>query len=481
MLRFCSKRWYTTVSSDEVSTLLRNLSIKPTMETASRFESLVEELDDASERSRLCDQVLGKLRPTTKDSMLITTLNHLRVEDTSLASILNLLHIMTTLGQSNVKNLKEAKYITQFLSKYCDSNINLVRTLERLVDESLTPLSANTLIIMYIRTGDLSKALRFLLRISQQNLRIRDSTVEMLMMHCSYKGDFHSVRIVKEIADFFNYEIYPRTWSVVYSCAIEQGEIAYCRERLGHMLCYTFIENGTIVALAELLERHASIGEMGSILKTARRKSSLTPELHGRLRRTMVESFALRDGFRNSWKFLSQSHEKGMLEVTDYPNLLNKFQLTLREGQADALLIKMQSNDPVELKCFYLSLAIAKSVEVDRLENIITILITNPRLKRHLNEESIWQLICGLKRSGDNHQLDMVLTLLLSSHLKLWKPKTVNQLLKLVLESQYWFKAFEVIKIIRIPNYKFDEQVASKIKSLCLDNNLDLKTIEMYM
>jgi hypothetical protein len=412
---------------------------------------------------------------------MITALQHLKVEDASFETLLNLIHIMNTIGEISVQAIPEAKLITSFIAHYSDKNPKVIEVVKRSMKGIENTFNRNTLAMLYLRNNQLNEAFNYIVKVSEGGGRVRGSSIELLIIHYTHLEQLDKVKYLLKLAHFLNYDIYPRTYSDVITKAIQLNDKLFCHEQLGTILDHTFIDNGTLVALAELLEDTISTGQMGKIHNIATAKGSFPPDLSGRLRRAMTENFALTCGFRSAWKHLSMTHQKGMLRVVDFPNLLDKFIVSGKEHKVHGYLTEMLRDRPPELKAFLMSLAITKSFHEEKIEILIRQLQKHPQFRRYLNEECIWQFAKGLRFFQDDCQIEGFLSVLLSSDLQIRTKKIVDYLADVVLNSSYWFKLFQVLELVTVPNYKLPDHCASRLRELCEKKNVNIDRVNKFL
>ncbi|CDR37572.1 CYFA0S01e12420g1_1 [Cyberlindnera fabianii] len=424
-------------------------------------------------KSVISSSVLQSLEYSPKNQQSIQlALQNLNPENVSDETIQIIITIVGSIKDPSQLDSPFEKSLINFFTTLVHHNPSIIEFLQDSIPfEGSHIFINNILTLLYIHTNQLTSAVQFIERITASSKRVYSSTIELLLIHLSNHGELTKAAIILRLAHDENYKIYPRTHSEFLSKAIQFGNVHVCAKNYQHVLSKTYIDNGSLVALAELLVRRISAREMASLCSIASSKASMTPDLNARLRRAVVENFSWTKGVNVGLQFLSMTHLKGGLRCEDYPVMQSYFKVSERGDRATRTLFEglKRKDFPGPVKKFYLAMTVAKLVEQDRLSTALTILKSNSMFLSMLNADAVWQLVKGLRVTNTQTDFDSFVDILVRSETVIRERRVIDPLVKSLVNSEYWFLTFKILSQLQNEHYRFDTETAEALAAHCRD------------
>ncbi|ONH70155.1 hypothetical protein BON22_0297 [Cyberlindnera fabianii] len=366
-------------------------------------------------KSVISSSVLQSLEYSPKNQQSIQlALQNLNPENVSDETIQIIITIVGSIKDPSQLDSPFEKSLINFFTTLVHHNPSIIEFLQDSIPfEGSHIFINNILALLYIHTNQLTSAVQFIERITASSKRVYSSTIELLLIHLSNHGELTKAAIILRLAHDENYKIYPRTHSEFLSKAIQFGNVHVCAKNYQHVLSKTYIDNGSLVALAELLVRRISAREMASLCSIASSKASMTPDLNARLRRAVVENFSWTKGVNVGLQFLSMTHLKGGLRCEDYPS--------------NSMFLSM------------------------------------------LNADAVWQLVKGLRVTNTQTDFDSFVDILVRSETVIRERRVIDPLVKSLVNSEYWFLTFKILSQLQNEHYRFDTETAEALAAHCRD------------
>jgi hypothetical protein len=183
-------------------------------------------------------------------------------------------------------------------------------------------------------------------------------------------------------------------------------------------------------------------------------------------------------GFRRGFRFLERLRHKTALSVKSYPQFIERVNVSAKTRKVErTLLQRMNYSIAISLKRFYLNLILAKLSSVDRVQTGLEILTIHPKIRRHMDLESIELLVEGIDLNNSTRtssNVEMLIQLLehkgrvnLSA-----KKSLLDSILRLIINSDYWFKVFKIWDLVKLKSYVMGPELAEILEKKSQENGL---------
>ncbi|KAH3666717.1 hypothetical protein WICMUC_005534 [Wickerhamomyces mucosus] len=468
-----------TQHQSDINLLLSKVPNTKDKETIKIFERIINTISE-SNKSLLSQNILKIIPASTKNKKVLNlALQNIKSEHVDQETLSNVLTIVNKLSQLKSKDLSldTQHCLTEFFTNLNKIDKELILKFETSIIGFENIFNRSLLISLYLQKGQILKAYEYAKNIIAQKQRLRGSCLELIIHHLSHREQLDKASQILNSMIENNYEIYPRTYSVFFNKAIDLNNNYICMTYFDKIIGNTYIDNGSLIRLAEIISDVGFIRQIREIFKRSLMKGSIPRDHLARYYRLFVEMKTRSRGFIRGFKFLSRHYESKFnntkLNVLDYPNLLEKVIVSAKEENVSKTVLKRLSyKEPFAIKRFYLDLVVQKLIQNNNLEIALQMLVNNNEIGKIITDETI-RLILLSSRSGhsmDNSSIKLLIELLVKHSIKLSKLSDIYKLnlLRVVISNEEsWIYSFKLIQLI---DYKFNsfknEQIHSEEASL---------------
>lgn len=453
----------------QVNTLYSKIHNPKDPEPPIIFTNLASRLPK-EEISIIAANVLGSIVPSSKNRFFLqNVLESVELKDINNRDILDGLILMVhkLSKHSSVPKEIQTKLIKIFLEYANDYTID--RMSQGLVEFD-GGFNKHVLVAMLLKLKKYDDAYQLVMETLENLGKIRFTTVEITIQHLCFVNQVEKAGNVLEQAMKHRRVVYPRTLSIFLSKAVEMGEFKVVSKFQNHILQRTYIENGTLVRLAECLAESGHMQHLFNIRQIASNKGSFPPEFMERIDKSIAEGYAKTKNFNKAWSYIESCNDGSKeLEVVDYPFLKSLISVEFVDSTRTLMLRKMTSSQD-NLKKFMLNLVIAKFCEEGEISCALRLIDETPIVQPYINENTILQLIHGADITSDQDALKEIYELIESRDLKFAQRKTLDLVVSTFLESDYWFYIFKILERSEV-EFKIRPNLFSKLEIKCKEYN----------
>ncbi|CCH41558.1 hypothetical protein BN7_1099 [Wickerhamomyces ciferrii] len=412
--------------------------------------TILEQIQDHASNRRLLEAVLS-----TVDSQAL-----------SMNAINNLAQLVPKIEKSYnaITPVLQAKFAQVFKEHSSDELISKFISNE---DAQCGKLLKHILIIMLLKSKRYSEASNIVHRSLQNRSKLSPITIELLVLHLCELNDVDEInkaRIILGLAKTQAYPIHARTFSTLLTKAVQLNDYETCYKIQRNIRDRTYVDNGTLIKLAESLVHKGAYQMVWGIEKEIGRKKSFSPEFIERLNIAVVESVAVKEGFTKAWNKLKEIHQGQELFVVDYPYLIKSFVLIKDQDELNFFIHKELNVESDELKKFIINLIVKKMADSGEVKKMLLILKNSPTLRSYIRENVILQLIHGSLVLEDSTILKEVYDLVEELGMKFHEKKTVNLFISAFTGTEYSSYIPKVLDLVAIENFKLRYDINKKLK-----------------
>jgi len=451
----------------QISTLLERIPGSEDVNNQAILRGIIGKLPE-DQMSKVSARVLGLTNASIKNNVLINlALQTVKPEDISPQVLENLVRIAHELSTQKKPPKPVQTELTKIFLAACDDE--LIEKIRLGIEEYDGAFNKSVLVTLLLKTKRYGEAHELVLNTLRAGGRIRGFAIELVINHLCHLNKLHESEELIRLATLPSgrrYDLFPRTYSTFLSKAVELNEHSICRRIHKHILDRTYIDNGTLVRLAECLAHDRDFFCIYGLKEIAMKKRSFPPDFMKRINRSIVDCIAHVQYFEKAWEVLEEFHQGEELEVVDYPYLKNSINIEDSDELNNLLHGKMKLVDH-QLRQFALNLVVSRLAEARKVGEAYHLINRSDSLKAHVNESTILQLAHGADIAGDIDTLNRTCELVISLDLKLKQRKTIDLLLMTILDTDYWFQSFKMLERCEIEDYAIRPELFSKLKAKC--------------
>lgn len=428
------------------------------------FRELITKVPEAN-TSLISAKILLLINASTKNiELLKLALQNVKSEDLDQDALDNMIIIVNKFSKLKSIPTEVQQLFSQIFIERCNDEI--IQKFSLGLQEYNGSFNKHVYITLLLKTKKYDEAFDLVKTTLESHGPLRSTSIELLLQHLCHLGEIQKAAEILKLAKEEKHTIYPRTYSVFLSKAVEMNEYEVVSKFQKYILERLYVDNGTLVRLTESLVHAGDFYQIKGLKKLAQTKSSFPEDFMKRIDRSIVESAATFMTFENAFKQLEEVHRGDELEVIDYPYLLGKLEFKGFDNMHEFVHKKMGLTDK-NLKKFVLNLVVTKLCNEGDVDSALLLIKKSDLLAQYVTENTILQLSHGAEITKNEEAPREICDLVESLDLKFSKAKTINQLLSVLVNTDHWFYSFKMLQRCDIDGYTMRPTTYSKLAAKC--------------